>query len=185
MQLWIAIVLIGLAGLGAGLWLLRTRRQGAAPPQAYKVPGPVPARDPIDRGPAARYQQGQVRAPIQVNRELVDSVPNVSIPQLPENRPLAVLEFDGPPGRVPVQHGEMLIGRHSDDDVRVPDIRVSRHHARLVASGDGIEIHNLTAARSEPNPMLVNGKSRERASVADGDVITLGGVSFRLRLASG
>lgn len=184
MQLWIAIVLIALAGFGAGFGLLRYRRQAARVPQARDFPGSDAASHVVDSevGGASR---GRVNAPIQVTRELVDSVPNVSIPQLPENRPLAVLEFDGPPGTVPVQRGEMLIGRHSDDDVRVPDIRVSRHHARLVASGDGIEIHNLTAARSEPNPMLVNGKSRERSSVADGDVITLGGVSFRLRLASG
>jgi pSer/pThr/pTyr-binding forkhead associated (FHA) protein len=84
-----------------------------------------------------------------------------------------------------VRRGEIVIGRHSDDDVRVPDVRVSRHHARLVAHGGGFEIHNLTVVRSEPNPMLVNGKSRERANVADGDVITLGGVSFKLRRATG
>jgi pSer/pThr/pTyr-binding forkhead associated (FHA) protein len=122
-----------------------------------------------------------------VKQSVADGVPNTSIPPLPEDRPLAVLEFDGPPGRVPVKRGAIVIGRHTDDDVRVPDVRVSRHHARLVAHGgrDGFEIHNLTAVRSEPNPMLVNGKSREHASVGDGDVITLGGVSFRLRRAGG
>lgn len=177
MQLWMAIVLIGLAGLGAGLWVLRQRRQTVG------TFGAADLRQP-DQG-SGELRGSLLEASMQVSREVVDGVPNTRIPQLPEDRPLAVLEFDGPPGNVPVQRGEIVIGRHSDDDVRVPDIRVSRHHARLVAHGGSFEIHNLTAVRSEPNPMLVNGKSREHASVADGDIITLGGVSFKLRLASG
>ena len=94
---------------------------------------------------------------------------------------MAVLEFDGPPGLVPIRRGETVIGRHSEDDVRVRDVRISRHHARLTAGSDRCEILNLTARRSEPNPMLVNGATLERADVVDGDVISLGGVSFTFR----
>jgi pSer/pThr/pTyr-binding forkhead associated (FHA) protein len=113
-------------------------------------------------------------------------VPNLSVPPHPEYVERAVLEFDGPPGRVPIRLGEVIIGRHSSDDVRVPDVRISRHHARLVARTDGgFEIHNLTAVRSEPNPMEVNGVALEHADVDDGDIITLGGVSFRFRSAKG
>jgi hypothetical protein len=32
--------------------------------------------------------------------------------------------------------------------------------------------------------MLVNGEECEQASLGDGDVVTLGGVSFKLRLAA-
>jgi hypothetical protein len=99
--------------------------------------------------------------------------------------PLAVLIFDGAPGRVAVLQPEVVIGRHSEDDIRVPDVRVSRHHARLVAKrGGGFEIHNLTAVRSEPNPMLVNGEAREHADINDGDVVSLGGVNFTFRAAA-
>ena len=180
-----AIALVGFAGLGVVYWALRLRRTSAKAHPAVVVSGV--AQDKMQPERRREPRVGPAEAGMPVRRVVVDGVPNTSIPQLPEDRPLAVLEFDGPPGRVVVRRGEVVIGRHSEDDVRVPDIRVSRHHARLVAHGgeDGFEIHNLTAVRSEPNPMLVNGKSREHASVGDGDVVTLGGVSFRLRLATG
>lgn len=113
------------------------------------------------------------------------AVPNTTVPPHPEDRLLATLVFEGPPGEVPVRRGELVIGRHSSDDVRISDVRVSRHHARLVARADGdFEIHNLTSVRSEPNPMQVNGADREHAMIVDGDVVTLGGVSFQFRLAA-
>lgn len=180
-----AIALVGFAVLGAAYWALWQRRASAAGQPEAEIREVSRASQRIDGRTGQNVGAAEAGAP--VHRVLVDGVPNTSIPQLPEDRPLAVLEFDGPPGRVVVRRGEVVIGRHSDDDVRVPDIRVSRHHARLVAHGGGnrFEIHNLTAVRSEPNPMLVNGRSREHASVGDGDVVTLGGVSFRLRLATG
>ena len=162
MRDWVVILLIGLASLAVGGWLLRQRRlvSGSVGHEAADDPASTPDR---------------------VSRP----VTNTHVPPLPEYEVLGVLEFEGPPGRVPIRRGESVIGRHSDDDVRVQDVRVSRHHARIVAGERGsFEIHNLTAVRSEPNPMLVNGQSREHAEVVDGDVITLGGVSFTFRQAA-
>jgi len=179
MRDWIVILLIGVGCLVAGWWRLRRagavatgrvvgrRQPEAVRPETSSAAKHIPIRDVPDMPAAA-------------------SVPNTMIAQLPEYRPVAMLEFEGPPGEVPVRRGETVIGRHSDDDVRVPDVRVSRHHARLVAGANGgFEIHNLTAVRSDPNPMQVNGERREHADVVDGDVITLGGVSFKFRLAAG
>jgi hypothetical protein len=96
--------------------------------------------------------------------------------------PIAVLDFEEAPGRVPIYKSRVVIGRHREDDVKVNDIRVSRHHALLVHSdGDGFEIHNQTAARSEPNDLLVNGIYREHAKLTNGDKVTVGGVSFVFR----
>lgn len=96
---------------------------------------------------------------------------------------LAVLEFEGEPGIIDVMRPEVVIGRHSEDDIQVRDVRISRHHARLVAHRDGgFEIHNLTAVRSEPNPMQVNGVTREHARLQNGDIVSLGGVNFTLWL---
>lgn len=178
MRDWIVILLIGLAGVAAGWRVLMRKRKarGAAHAADADV---AAARADVDE----RLQV--LDAVSSLPGEAGYTVPNTSIAPLPENMPVAVLEFDGPPGAVPVQRGEVVIGRHSDDDVRVPDVRVSRHHARLVADAGSCEIHNLTAARAEANPMLVNGERREHARVEDGDVITLGGVSFKLRLAAG
>jgi Kef-type K+ transport system membrane component KefB len=83
----------------------------------------------------------------------------------------------------PLQEGEELIGRHSENQIRIPDVRVSRRHARIVGMGGHYELHNLTAVRSEPNPILINGVEREHATLADGDVISLGGLKLRFRAA--
>lgn len=82
-------------------------------------------------------------------------------------------------GSVPIADLPLQIGRHSSNDVRLDDVRVSRHHARIDRNAEGaIEIHNITASRSEPNPMLVNGVYSETATLRDGDIISLGGVEF-------
>jgi K+:H+ antiporter len=88
-------------------------------------------------------------------------------------------------GSVPIAKADAIIGRHSEDDVRIPDVRISRHHARIsTGAGGHYEIYNLTALRSEPNPMLVNGVEKEHAELHDGDTISLGGVKFIFKAAA-
>lgn len=95
-----------------------------------------------------------------------------------------ILEFEGPPGRVTVAKPDIQIGRHSEDDVRVSDITVSRHHARIVARPDGsFDLINQTAARSDPNPILINGRDLEQATLKDGDKVEIGATAFVFRLA--
>ena len=99
-------------------------------------------------------------------------------------RTAPALEFDGALGSVAVTKPEMVIGRHSSDDVFVNDVRVSRHHARIKMANGGYEIVNQTAVRSEPNPILVNGVAKEHALLHDGDVVSIGGVTFTFRTAA-
>ena len=94
-----------------------------------------------------------------------------------------VLVFDERLGAVALEKPEVIIGRHSSDDIRVNDVRVSRHHARLLQTDGKVEIHNQTAIRSEPNPILINGVEKEHAELHDGDRISLGGVQFTFRMA--
>ena len=105
----------------------------------------------------------------------------------PEQQPVhhgPVLQFEDNVGTVPLVKSEVVIGRHSQDDIRVPDVRVSRHHARLrLIDGGKVELTNLTADRSEPNPVTVNGVEKEHAVLVDGDRVSLGGVVFTLRMA--
>lgn len=158
MRDWILIVVIALLSAGVGIWALR-RKPLSAPDN--------PSRE------AARPETAAAAAPLP------------SKPTPAAEPPLAVLQFDTAPGRVAITRSEVVIGRHSEDDIRVHDVRVSRHHAKLVAKrGGGFEIHNLTSVRSEPNPMLVNGEQREHADIADGDVVSLGGVTFTFRAAA-
>lgn len=149
----IVIILIVAAALGAAYWWWAGRSRG---PVAVS---PIPS----DQAPAQRATH----------------VERSGAPP----RSLAVLEFEGEPGLVDVVKAEVVIGRHSEDDIQVRDVRISRHHARLVAHRDGgFEIHNLTAVRSEPNPMQINGVTREHARLQNGDVVSLGGVTFTLWL---
>jgi len=164
MRDWGIILLIGMASLAMCGWLFRRGRT---------APSAIAENPSTNEWPIRTAEAGG------------KPVTNTLVPPLPENEVLAMLEFDGSPGRVPIRRGETVIGRHSDDDVRIRDVRVSRHHARILASdGGAFEIQNLTAVRSDPNPMLVNGEDREHAAVADGDVVTLGGVSFTFRRAA-
>ncbi|MGE0700739.1 MAG: FHA domain-containing protein [Hyphomicrobiaceae bacterium] len=169
MQNWIAIILIGLASLLIALVAVLWRPQSVTGRAGTGVAEDTPqSRGNQQSLPADAPEPG--------------AVPNTRISPHPEDEIVAILEFGGSLGKVAIRRGETVIGRHSSDDIRVPDVRVSRHHARLVARSDGrFEIHNLTAVRSEPNPMLVNGVHREHCAVTDGDVITLGGVSFNFR----
>lgn len=168
MRDWIVILLIALLSAVVGYWALR---RGA--PSDSEAAG----ADPVATTATADVK------PMPPKKDVPASSPDRTGAQ--REAPLAVLMFDGAPGRIAVMRPEVVIGRHSEDDIRVPDVRVSRHHAKLVAKHTGgFEIHNLTAVRSEPNPMLVNGEAREHADIADGDVVSLGGVNFTFRSAA-
>jgi Kef-type K+ transport system membrane component KefB len=92
---------------------------------------------------------------------------------------LAMLDFADGRGEVPVLRANSTIGRHSEDNIRINDISVSRHHAQLVmGEGGRFELHNLTADRSEPNPILINGVEKEHAVLADGDRVGIGVTQF-------
>jgi hypothetical protein len=164
----VVILLFVLVATGVALWVLQWGSAARTPTGGASQLPPPPKGD-----------LGRASAPV-----ASDPAPG-SNAQNAGGTGQALLEFDSPPWAVILTAPEVMIGRHSQDDVRIPDVRVSRHHARLIAGRHGgFEIHNLTAARSEPNPMLVNGEECERASLGDGDVVTLGGVSFKLRLAA-
>jgi hypothetical protein len=164
MRDWVLITLAAVLALGVGYWFLRDRSRRA--PSGYPTPVSSSTKSLEEAlASAAADSQAGYRAGTGYGNGL------------------AVLEFEGEPGCVTVMRPEVVIGRHTEDDIQVRDVRVSRHHARLVARRDGsFEIHNLTAVRSEPNPMQVNGVTREHANLQDGDIISLGGVNFTLWL---
>ncbi len=111
--------------------------------------------------------------------------PVVSQTSAPKSQPaIAVVEFENGLGTFQVTQPRTVIGRHSDANIRVNDIRVSRHHALLAqVEGGKLELHNQMADRAEPNPILINGIVREHAILADGDKVSLGGVGFTFRYA--
>lgn len=76
----------------------------------------------------------------------------------------------------------ITIGRSSENDLVLNNIKVSRKHARLEKVGNEWFIEDLKSS----NGTFINGKKIERAKVAAKDVITIGGIPLNLeRLFAG
>ncbi len=126
-------------------------------PQAYQPP-PVrnsnPGAAPTTMGPAATSDRGSSEAGGNIATSM-----------------LKILR----PGRAPaVPAGAVKIGRETDNDIVIPDVLASRHHATLIPMTGG------TAIRDERsiNGTFVNGTRVDSAVLHDGDVVTIGNVDL-------
>lgn len=139
---------------------------------------------PVARVLAARHGNSFVEGSASSAPVVNPDEPRVVEAPQPIDKPvLATLEFEREQyGRATITAPRVVIGRHSSDDIRINDVRVSRHHA-VLSSVDGktFEIQNQTADRANSNPILINGVEKEHAPLQDGDDVLLGGVRFRYR----
>ncbi|WP_349269677.1 ABC transporter ATP-binding protein [Mycolicibacterium parafortuitum] len=134
----------------------------AAPPHtAPSRPAPAPpsisspAMDPVTvMGPAAAPRSG--------------GGDNIATSMLRILRP-------GKPADAPA--GSIKIGRSSDNDIVIPDVLASRHHATLVPTPSGTEIRDNRSI----NGTFVNGSRVETAVLTDGDTVTIGNVDLLFR----
>ncbi|HTY28059.1 MAG TPA: ATP-binding cassette domain-containing protein, partial [Mycobacterium sp.] len=78
----------------------------------------------------------------------------------------------GAPSEVPP--GAVKIGRATDNDIVIPDILASRHHATLIPTPGGMEI----ADNRSINGTFVNGTRVDTALLNEGDVVTIGNVDL-------
>jgi hypothetical protein len=75
-----------------------------------------------------------------------------------------------------LQRDRLLIGRGAECDIVIPDRQISRHHARLVRTPEGIRVEDM----GSKNGTHVNGERIEKPTLLqDGDVIQ---VAFSLEL---
>ncbi|MEO0813239.1 MAG: FHA domain-containing protein, partial [Myxococcota bacterium] len=74
-----------------------------------------------------------------------------------------------------IERGEAVIGRTEDNDIAVDHRSVSRHHAKIIVSGDSYRIIDMKSA----NGTLVNGEEYAQIELKSGDLIELGHVKFR------
>ncbi len=70
--------------------------------------------------------------------------------------------------------GSVKIGRNTDNDIVIPDVLASRHHATLVPTGAGTEIRDNRSI----NGTFVNGSRVESALLNEGDTVTIGNVDL-------
>jgi pSer/pThr/pTyr-binding forkhead associated (FHA) protein len=74
----------------------------------------------------------------------------------------------------------MLIGRHSDADIRLALPDVSRRHCRIVFAHGAWQLFDLSSL----NGVFVNGERVQRASLKEGDQLKIGGLVFDIRVGS-
>lgn len=75
---------------------------------------------------------------------------------------------------------KVLVGRHEDCDLRIPDQTVSRKHMLVERKGKAY----VAKALNEQNPILHNGRPTLSVPLADGDLLTLGDSVLRVRLSA-
>jgi hypothetical protein len=69
----------------------------------------------------------------------------------------------------------VTIGRGAHNDIRIHRQSISRDHARLTPSGDGVFLEDLASR----NGVRVNGRRIARQRLRSGDLVELGRVRFR------
>ncbi|MGO4443303.1 ATP-binding cassette domain-containing protein [Mycobacterium sp. 2YAF39] len=67
----------------------------------------------------------------------------------------------------------ITIGRSADNDIVVPDVLASRHHAELVTTDAGVQLHNTDGSGT-----FVNGAKVNATALAEADVVTIGNLDF-------
>ncbi|OBB36101.1 FHA domain-containing protein [Mycobacterium sp. 852002-51961_SCH5331710] len=135
------------------------RYPSTPPPAAYTSPQ-QPARQPIS-SPAleSATMMGPTAAPRSSEGNLATSMLKIL---RPGSRPA-----DNVPGAV-------KIGRATDNDIVVPDVLASRHHATLLPTAGGTEIVDNRSI----NGTFVNGARVESALLREGDTVTIGNIDL-------
>ena len=90
-----------------------------------------------------------------------------------------VLRPNGPV--VEPTRSEMILGRHSEADVRLPLPDVSRRHCRFVYSEGAWQLFDLDSL----NGVFVNGCRVQHATLQHGDTVTMGGFVFAVEIDGG
>ena len=154
-------------------------------PQPPRYPsGPQPAahsgRQPYASSPSAPapVRQPPISQPISAPAlESVTAMGPTAAPRAPEgNLATSMLKIlrPGKPAAGGGVAGAIKIGRATDNDIVVPDVLASRHHATLIPTPSGTEIRDNRSI----NGTFVNGARVDSAMLRDGDTVTIGNIDL-------
>jgi ABC transport system ATP-binding/permease protein len=138
--------------------------QPSAPPRPPS--GPQPVSRPVSQ-PQQPVAQPGYQPPTQV-RPAPGGKSEVS------NLATSMIRILRPGGGAAPPPGSTTIGRATDNDIVIPDVLASRHHASLVPTPQGVEIQDAGSI----NGTFVNGSRVKEALLHDGDVVTIGNVDL-------
>jgi ABC transport system ATP-binding/permease protein len=156
----------------------------ASYPQPAYPSGPLPRSPSVSQSnypPGPRAYQSDPSQPIRsapISAQAVEWATSMAPAAAPDsskgNLATSMLKILQPGRTVQTPPGSIKIGRAPDNDIVVPDVLASRHHATLVPVPGGTEIRD---ARSS-NGTFVNGARVGSAPLHDGDVVTIGNVDL-------
>ena len=86
----------------------------------------------------------------------------------------------GEPRLFPIQKPRTIIGRDAHCDIRIALPSVGGEHCELLLHGRELRLHD----RGAKYGTLHNGHAVQHASLTDGDHITIGPVTFELRISN-
>ncbi|MDT5113938.1 MAG: transport system ATP-binding/permease protein [Mycobacterium sp.] len=131
-------------------------------PQGYLPPsGPAPYHPPPSSGGYPASPSATALGPSAVPRQAEGNLATSM---------LKILR----PGRVETPAGGVKIGRATDNDIVIPDVLASRHHATLIPGPGGTEIRDHKSI----NGTFVNGQRVDSAMLREGDVVTIGNIDL-------
>jgi ABC-type multidrug transport system ATPase subunit len=137
-------------------------------PAAYAPSTPQPVRP-------AQVSQPSISSP---SLESVTQMGPTAAPRSSEgNLATSMLKILRPGRTTEVPAGATKIGRATDNDIVIPDVLASRHHATLVPTAGGTEIVDNRSI----NGTFVNGARVDSAMLHDGDTVTIGNIDLVFR----
>ena len=152
---------------------------GARPRPNYPTAGPTPPPYPTGARPQP-YPPSTAQPVSQAPGNMPTQMGPAAIPpRAPSgsgdgNLATSMLKILRPGRAVDAPAGSLKIGRATDNDIVIPDVLASRHHATLIPSaGGGAELVDNSI-----NGTFVNGHRVESAALHDGDVVTIGNIDL-------
>ena len=135
---------------------------GAHPPSAPQHSRPAPVQQPIS-APAMESAtvMGPAAAPRSSDGNLATSMLRILRPGRPADAPA----------------GSVKIGRANDNDIVIPDVLASRHHATLIPTPGRPGAAEIRDERSI-NGTFVNGQRVDSVVLHEGDVVTIGNIDL-------
>jgi ABC transport system ATP-binding/permease protein len=147
-------------------------RYPSGPQPGYSGSQPQPTRPPV---PVSASHQVAQPALSQPALESVTALGPTAAPRSSDgNLATSMLKILRPGRPAEAPPGSIKIGRNTDNDIVIPDVLASRHHATLVTTPAGTEIRDNRSI----NGTFVNGSRVESALLHDGDTVTIGNVDL-------
>ncbi|WP_158016830.1 FHA domain-containing protein [Mycobacterium basiliense] len=136
-------------------------------PQQQYPSGPQPVRSYTGQQPAPQiYRPPSAAQPPPLAPRPSGETGNIATSMMKILRPGRAA------GELPA--GAVRIGRADDNDIVIPEVLASRHHATLIPTPQGTQIRDNRSI----NGTFVNGARVESALLHDGDVVTIGNIDL-------